>query len=1263
MFRRIRDHVTCQIQTWALVVLFFFNFSAAGETVNWLVSVDYGCGQQYDSLKSRVEQYQQLTGVNVVINCHSQTDMRHIYCVDLLGQPRECSPNGGQYVVHENAVHQDLVYGTWNFDMYLLWSEGVPLNQIYNEDLLMDMQPETAASEVLWTQIAYVLWESFAVWGTHIYGLPYDADWFTILVHSAVDLPGVATWEEVYDEALRLEGQDFNADGVVDFPICLHFEYHAPSLWFIAASFLQYEGRDHGFRFDPYTMSPLVNTTGMHAAIAIYQQFLGKANVVATTPELNALWMAGRCGIILGQFTGLMYLEGSSTLMAGSSSVYDRTLGAMVPCTSALCPWAQAHPSGDGRVVNTVASVFGGSQFVIDKRSVVKKQAYDFAAWMVHSAQSNEDLGILCDPFMEQHFDWNVWQAAMQKRMALQANSPVKLPSSTPSEETLRLGWRQLNSENVALDFVPSYGTGAISIEPYRQYIGIDKELVTKWSVGMFANMSIPVFAQTWATAYDAATDAVGRATVVEQYRRFLKLPLLFTGECPVGYYHTKLQSDWCNPCPLGTMWELESSSEPGTTVGFCRQCDKGSYSQSKGMLSCLECPSDYTTAAPGSTDKSACSVPEWYNSPLFPARTPVDVTMQILRMFNIDGDVSQAKALLNIVLDYPETRLNFTGIFTNVPDTMDATSAQVVVGGSAREFWIPGITLADMLPLDQGSVASQSITVAPGRVQINWNVTLTINTIFNWRPYPFDWQDIIFVVKPVQISDVDLDWASLDEKDSEANWIGITKDAEDDWPLAWTIEDSYRENLEGDVMDSTVSMSIRVLRLIDQMAWRYILPSQFLLLLCYSSLFITSFDTRVSASFTTFLIIAEFMNGVFDVIPNTVAYSTWADTYIFCCMTFMILICLSNVYSMHINKHKSSMLSEEADEACKIAFPCLLVALLIVLFTHTNRSEQSMLTWYTIASFLMFGILLSLWMILKIQQFPYDLTIRMVRVVNAKIKRGHDVERWEPDVNEMHALFNAIDVDKSGSIDTEELVYLLHSALRLDDNTTRSIYLQLSQQGLGAELGFDDFSTQYHDLMVKVVHMINMPKVIQKRWTVLRFKDRLFSPKDEITLVDLLPRSVSIEKTTSANRPRIKSDGESRQGSLRKSREIDIPEVVVEAGAEWGMVPRNSAIRTRERGGTFTSMDVQVGRLGEVGQDSTIESVNSDESAAAGNAERGKPATQGGSPLLIPPDTNVKEEKNPPSLAKVYQEPGARKARASVAIGRCWRKVCALSK
>ena len=217
-----------------------------------------------------------------------------------------------------------------------------------------------------------------------------DGDFFVpiirldLLEHHNLSLPN--TWEELAEIATFFHGKDLNDDGEPDFGLC-HFprlgagfwdQWFAEVVYSTWATYSQTEGIEQGFLFDPETLEPNIDQ-GFEEAAKIWKSLwnsgssacddsfqTGRCAVGYGPPGcwkstfLGGVSRTGQNGTVLWEprHKSGAYAEPYRFKPPGSTKVVHPKTGALVPCTSEICPKAEAIPATGHHGINDRAHQF-----------------------------------------------------------------------------------------------------------------------------------------------------------------------------------------------------------------------------------------------------------------------------------------------------------------------------------------------------------------------------------------------------------------------------------------------------------------------------------------------------------------------------------------------------------------------------------------------------------------------------------------------------------------------------------------------------------------------------------------------------------------------------------------------------------------------------------------------------------------------------------------------------------------------------------------
>ena len=240
------------------------------------------------------------TGIDVAVHCWDTTRERlavggaHGFDQDITGEDRwkMCEPFGGNlYLAHEWDMHK--ADGTQGFlggmdvQFQMFGASGLlPARNDWccehdwtaqPEDVKTDLTPFLTQSDFDWLSVLPALRDIFCTSGQSVTALPMDID-ALVMMHQDrhVNLPPVATWQELIAELRRLAEIDRNGDGAADNPYCsrqgpahvgLGFER---LIFFIATSFFQVRGQFDTTSVDLKNLESLQGLAGWREAASIF---------------------------------------------------------------------------------------------------------------------------------------------------------------------------------------------------------------------------------------------------------------------------------------------------------------------------------------------------------------------------------------------------------------------------------------------------------------------------------------------------------------------------------------------------------------------------------------------------------------------------------------------------------------------------------------------------------------------------------------------------------------------------------------------------------------------------------------------------------------------------------------------------------------------------------------------------------------------------------------------------------------------------------
>lgn len=309
-----------------------------------------------------------------------------------------------------NSILTDQTTGTNSYD-------GFVMSPQWNADfvaagILEDLTDRVANDpDIEWDDIAPFFRNFIATYNGSIYVIPLDGDFHMIYYRTDLfEEAGITpprTWEEYLEAAANFNGQDLNGDGEADYGSCIPKVRQGQSFWWVidfASGRLQTQGTGQGMFFDLDTFDPLFGPNpAFIRALELYNETTQYGPPDELTLDLNStrdLFLTGRCAFSIdwGDIGSLSIDPERSTMqdkvgaliIPGSTEVYDRATGEMVPCDETSCPYAI-----DGVNYAPFAAFGGwggGVSAAADEQ--VKAAAYAFFSYLDQPAQANVDVTI-----------------------------------------------------------------------------------------------------------------------------------------------------------------------------------------------------------------------------------------------------------------------------------------------------------------------------------------------------------------------------------------------------------------------------------------------------------------------------------------------------------------------------------------------------------------------------------------------------------------------------------------------------------------------------------------------------------------------------------------------------------------------------------------------------------------------------------------------------------------------------------------------------
>lgn len=238
------------------------------------------------------------TGIDVAVHCWERDRERaagHASAVDdditLHDQWKICEPFGGNlYVTHEWDMHKadgtqgflggmDVQFQTFGASSLLPAKNDWCCEHDWTarpEDVKTDLTPFLTQSDFDWLSVLPALRDFFCTSGQSVTALPMDIDALAMMHQDKhVNLPPVATWQELVTELRRLADIDRDGDGAADKPFCSRGGYtgglgRQRLIFYIATSFLQVRGQFDTTSIDLKNLESLQVLAGWQEAASIF---------------------------------------------------------------------------------------------------------------------------------------------------------------------------------------------------------------------------------------------------------------------------------------------------------------------------------------------------------------------------------------------------------------------------------------------------------------------------------------------------------------------------------------------------------------------------------------------------------------------------------------------------------------------------------------------------------------------------------------------------------------------------------------------------------------------------------------------------------------------------------------------------------------------------------------------------------------------------------------------------------------------------------
>ncbi len=247
----------------------------------------------------------------------------------------------------------------------------------------------------------------------------------------------------------------------------------------------------------------------------------------------------------------------------------------------------------------------------------------------------------------------------------------------------------------------------------------------------------------------------------------------------------------------------------------------------------------------------------------------------------------------------------------------------------SLDDIWSPGLVFVNSGRLFTGR--PREVGIGPGgQVRYLQRYYGTLASYHNLRDFPFDKQNIVISLLPVEWSEKDVKLI-LDEKvTSRRDRLNIS-----DWMIedvTGVIERQYTE-----VYDSYLSrydFHIIAHRITSYYIWKVILPLCLIVAMSWCVFWINpaQFGPQIGLSATSMLTLIAFIFATTNMVPK-LGYFTILDVFIVGSTILVFLALLQSLTTSYLVSIEHVKLATLGDRICRFVFPLVFTALVVVLF------------------------------------------------------------------------------------------------------------------------------------------------------------------------------------------------------------------------------------------------------------------------------------------------------------------------------------------
>ena len=412
-------------------------------------------------------------------------------------------------------------------DVYLMTSTAMP--ELASKGYVKDITDRVKQDVQLdWTDIFSFVRKNNVGFNHRVWGLPFDSDSMLLVYRSDLMSTPPLTVEELVDEAIRLNGQDLNGDGIPDSGWCgcwgpsadgTVYYIMGDQLMNVVTPYLQSKGSSEGAFFDTTTMRAKTHTAAWKKAFSLLVRLYKEG----TDPKAN------RCD---GRDAPNRFRHAGSKFQNGTCAFYSYWTSAqmtranaeqsfvlpyiqhavfpgshevnqddnLVECTLETCPYA-VHRDAKGRLVNQAPfAAYGGFIGTVAGHSRNADAAFAFLSYC-NRAENSASL-VVEFPGLEP------WRTSQLLPQLWESQLPASLVKSFLS--TTR---QILNHDNVVID---------LRIPGAADYITEAGKMLSKVLLGEIAEHDAPeVLAQAWDRIIEKHG---GREELLPLYRNSLSL-------------------------------------------------------------------------------------------------------------------------------------------------------------------------------------------------------------------------------------------------------------------------------------------------------------------------------------------------------------------------------------------------------------------------------------------------------------------------------------------------------------------------------------------------------------------------------------------------------------------------------------------------------------------------------------------------------------------------------------------------------------------